>query len=158
MTFFWHLRDKVRKYKVRYYTFMKGLISLYLNLFLVISFFTILRYCLKLQIKKFQTRHIVKPVYNDHFQDPKFVAVVDRWSLIRGSSLSRKLKLGLQKGGRCRQVVAIRSWSLAQIPWDAKFAWKDCRRLWESGMLCGTPNCGHCRQVVVIRRRSFDEV
>ncbi len=27
----------------------------------------------------------VKPVYNDHFRDPKFVAVVDRWSLFRGS-------------------------------------------------------------------------
>ena len=27
----------------------------------------------------------VKPAYNDHSWDPKFVAVVDRWSLFRGS-------------------------------------------------------------------------
>jgi hypothetical protein len=27
----------------------------------------------------------VKLVYNDHPWDPKFVAVVDRWSLFRGS-------------------------------------------------------------------------
>ena len=27
----------------------------------------------------------VKPVYNDHPRDPKFVAVVDRRSLFRGS-------------------------------------------------------------------------
>ena len=27
----------------------------------------------------------VKPVYNDHPWDPKIVAVVDRWSLFRGS-------------------------------------------------------------------------
>ncbi len=27
----------------------------------------------------------VKLVYNDHPRDPKFVAVVDRWSLFRGS-------------------------------------------------------------------------
>ncbi len=26
----------------------------------------------------------VKPVYNDHPRDPKFVAVVDRWPLFRG--------------------------------------------------------------------------
>ena len=29
----------------------------------------------------------VKPVYNDHPRNPKFVAVVDRWSLFRGSSM-----------------------------------------------------------------------
>ncbi len=27
----------------------------------------------------------VKPVYNDHPRDPKFMAVGDRWSLFRGS-------------------------------------------------------------------------
>ena len=27
----------------------------------------------------------VKPVYNDHPWDPKMVAVVDRWSLFRGT-------------------------------------------------------------------------
>ncbi len=46
----------------------------------------------------------VKPVWNDHPQDPKFVAVVDRWSLFRGWSLLKRPKLELQNGGRCRQV------------------------------------------------------
>ncbi len=31
-----------------------------------------------------ETRSTVKPVYNDHPQDPKKVVVVDRWSLLRG--------------------------------------------------------------------------
>jgi len=38
--------------------------------------------------------HTVKLVYNDHPWDPKFVAVVDRWSLFRGSFMLWKLKLG----------------------------------------------------------------
>jgi len=29
--------------------------------------------------------YTVKPVYNDHPRETKFVAVVDRWSLFRGS-------------------------------------------------------------------------
>ncbi len=59
--------------------------------------------------------HTVKLVYNDHPRDHKFVAVVDRWSLFRGSSMLQRFKLGLQNGGCCRQVVAIRRWSLAQV-------------------------------------------
>jgi hypothetical protein len=56
-----------------------------------------------------------KPVYNDHPRDPKFVAVVDMWSLFRGSFMLQKLNMGLQKGSRCRQLVVIRRWSLAQF-------------------------------------------
>ncbi len=52
--------------------------------------------------------YTVKPVYNNQPWDPKFVAVVDRWLLIRGRSLLQKLKLGLKDSGHCRQVVAIR--------------------------------------------------
>ena len=59
--------------------------------------------------------YTVKPVYNDHPQDPKFVAVVGKWSLFRGSFMIWKSKMGPQNGGRCRQMVAIRSWSLTQV-------------------------------------------
>ncbi len=62
-----------------------------------------------------ESLYTVKPVYNDHPRDPKFVAVVDRWSLFRGRFMLWSLKLGLQNGGRCRQVVAIRRWSLTQV-------------------------------------------
>jgi len=54
----------------------------------------------------------VKPVYKDH---PKFVVVVDRWSLFRGSFMLWKLKLGPQNSGRYRQVVIIQRWSLTQV-------------------------------------------
>jgi len=37
----------------------------------------------------------VKPVYNDHPRDPKFVTVVDRWSLFRGSFM--KIEIGTPK-------------------------------------------------------------
>ncbi len=57
----------------------------------------------------------VKLVYNDHLWDPKFVAVVDRWSLFRGSFMLWKLKLGPQNCGCCRQVVIIWRWSLTQV-------------------------------------------
>jgi len=50
----------------------------------------------------------VKPVYNDHPRDQKFLAVVDRWSLFRASRILWKLKLGPQNIGRCKQVVVIR--------------------------------------------------
>ncbi len=43
----------------------------------------------------------------DHPWDPKFVAVVDRWALFRGRFKLQKLKMGLQNGGRCRQVVIM---------------------------------------------------
>jgi len=56
----------------------------------------------------------VKPVYNDHPRDPKLVAVVDRWSLFRGSFIIWKLKSGPRNSGCCRQVVVIRKWSLTQ--------------------------------------------
>jgi len=48
----------------------------------------------------------VKPVYNDHPRDPKFVAVVDRWSLFRGSFVLQKLKM------RPQMVVVVDKWSL----------------------------------------------
>ncbi len=54
-------------------------------------------------------------MYNDHPRDPKFVAVVERWSLFRGSFTLWKLKLGPQNSGHCRQVVAIRRWLLTQV-------------------------------------------
>ena len=44
----------------------------------------------------------VKPEYNDHPRDPKFEAVVDRWSLFRGSFMLQKLKIRPQNGGRWR--------------------------------------------------------
>jgi len=34
----------------------------------------------------------VKPVYNDHPWHPKIVAVVDRWSLLRGHLCGKSLK------------------------------------------------------------------
>jgi hypothetical protein len=62
-------------------------------------------------------RSTVKPVYNDHLRarDPKYVVVVDKWSLFGGIFILYRLKLGLRNGGRCRQVVTIRRWSLAQV-------------------------------------------
>jgi len=63
----------------------------------------------------FNLRDKVKPVYNDHPRDPKFVTVVDRWSLFRGNFMLWNLKLGLKNGGRYRQVVVARRWSLAQV-------------------------------------------
>ncbi len=44
----------------------------------------------------------VKPVYRDNPRDPKFVAVVDRWSLFIGSFVSKK---------DSKIVVAIGRWS-----------------------------------------------
>ena len=44
--------------------------------------------------------------YIDHPRDPKFVAVVDRWSLYRGSFMLWKLKLGPQNS------VTVDKWSL----------------------------------------------
>jgi len=63
----------------------------------------------------FESSTTVKLVHNDRPRDPKFVAVVDRWSLFRGSLQLWKLKLGPQYSGRYRQVVVIRRWSLTQI-------------------------------------------
>jgi len=54
-------------------------------------------------------------VYNDHPRNPKFVAVVGRWSLFRGNFILWNLKLGLKNGGRYRQVVVVRRWSFAQV-------------------------------------------
>ncbi len=54
-------------------------------------------------------------MYNDHPRDPKLVAVVDRWSLFRGSFILWKLKSGPRNSGRCRQAVVIRRWSLTQV-------------------------------------------
>ena len=66
-------------------------------------------------IKLCNMSYTVKPVYNDYPWNPKIVAVVERWSLFRGSFLLSKLKMWPQNGGRYRQVVAIWRWSLAQV-------------------------------------------
>ncbi len=42
---------------------------------------------------------------NGHPRDPKFVAVVDRWSLFRGRFMLQRPDLGLHNGGQCIQVV-----------------------------------------------------
>ena len=58
----------------------------------------------------------VNPVYNDHpREEPKFVAVVDRWLLFRCSLILLELEIGTQNVGRCRQVVAFRTWLLTKI-------------------------------------------
>ncbi len=44
----------------------------------------------------------VKFVYNDQPRNPKFVAIVDRWSLYKSSIMLLRLELGLQNDGRCR--------------------------------------------------------
>jgi hypothetical protein len=54
----------------------------------------------------------VKPECNDHPQDPKIVADVDRF---RGSIALLMWKMERLNSGRCRQVVVIRRWSLAQV-------------------------------------------
>ena len=51
--------------------------------------------------------YTVKPVYNEHPREPKFVAVFDWWLLFRGSFVLLKVKMGPQNGGRCRQVFVI---------------------------------------------------
>ncbi len=57
----------------------------------------------------------VKPVYNDHPRDHKFVAVVDRWPLFRGRFMLSIPRMGLQNGGRCKIVVAIGKRSLVEF-------------------------------------------
>ena len=44
-------------------------------------------------------------MYNDHPRDPKIVAVVDRWSLFRGSFMLYTLILGPKNRDRYLQVV-----------------------------------------------------
>ena len=53
--------------------------------------------------------YTVKPVYNDHRRDPKFVVVVDRCSLSRGSLCYKKWKRDPT------MVVGVDKWSLAQV-------------------------------------------
>jgi hypothetical protein len=72
-------------------------------------------HAIKIEWKKLVFDCKVKPVYNDHPRDPKFLAVVVRWSLFRGSFMLWKLKLGPQNSGRCREVVVICRWSLYQV-------------------------------------------
>jgi len=68
-------------------------------------------------ITYFNNSYTVKPVYNDHPQDPKCVAVADRWSLFRGSFMSQKLTL------RPKKVVVVDKWSLFRGGFLLKF---DC--------------------------------
>jgi hypothetical protein len=55
----------------------------------------------------------VKPVYKLHPWDPRIVVFVERWSLFRDKLYYKSSKWDLE--GRCRQVVAFRKWSLAQV-------------------------------------------
>jgi len=72
-----------------------------------------------------------KPVYNDHPRDPKIVAIVDRWSILRGRFMLCTLKYEPKNSGRCWK--AIRRWSLAQV-W-LKFYW------WSSSISPFSYNC-----------------
>jgi len=49
----------------------------------------------------------VKPVYNDHPWDPKFVAIVDSWALFRGSFMLQILILGPQNSSRCSRYSEV---------------------------------------------------
>jgi hypothetical protein len=49
--------------------------------------------------KSFQ--NTVKPEYNEQPLDPKIAAVVDKWSLSRGSFVLKMSKTRRQKSGRC---------------------------------------------------------
>ena len=53
----------------------------------------------------------VKPVYNDDPRDPKIVAVVDRWSLLRGHLCYKSSEWNLT----IVAVYVIDRWSLAQV-------------------------------------------
>ncbi len=53
--------------------------------------------------------YTVKLVYNDHPWDSKIVAVVDRWSLLRGHLFNKSSIWDL------KIVVAIWRWSFAQV-------------------------------------------
>jgi hypothetical protein len=55
--------------------------------------------------KQCREPNTVKPEYNNHPRDPKFVAVLDRWSLFRGNFMFQKIENGTPNGGRYRQVV-----------------------------------------------------
>ncbi len=55
----------------------------------------------------------VKLVFNDQTRDPKFLAVVDSWSLLIGRFFAVKTQTETPNGSHCEQVVAIRRWSLA---------------------------------------------
>ncbi len=54
----------------------------------------------------------VKPVYNDHPREPKFVAVVDRWSFFRCSLILWKLKCN-----RIHSYFLVRSQN-SKITWS----------------------------------------
>ena len=55
----------------------------------------------------------VKPEYNGQPRETKIVAVVDRWSLLRGTFMLQTRKTGSRNNGRRRQVVATLRWLLA---------------------------------------------
>ncbi len=96
------------------------------------GFFVQIKFCAKLSCT-------VKPVYNDHPREPKFVAVVDRLSLFRGCfMLLKKIKTGPRNGSRCRQVVVIRRWSLTKVSLYLHFRfelllaqefWRKCHKM-----------------------------
>ncbi len=52
------------------------------------------------------------PVNNDH---PNLWSLLTGGRCFVGKFMSQRLTLGLKNGGRCRQVAAIRRWSLAQV-------------------------------------------
>jgi len=47
--------------------------------------------------------------------DPKIIAVIDSWSLFRGTIMVYKFNMRLQNGDRYRQVVSIQMRLLAQV-------------------------------------------
>ncbi len=54
-----------------------------------------------------KNKFTVKPVYNDHPRDPKFMAVVDRWSLYSEVGLCYEVS-----NWDFKMVVAVGRWSL----------------------------------------------
>ena len=111
---------------------------------------------------------------NDHLRYPKFVALVERWSLFRSSFMSRKLEMGPQNDGRCRQVVVIWRWSLVlpYLEYAVKLVYNDHPRnpkivvvvdRWSLfrgtfKFKMGHQNGGRYRQVVAIQSWSLDQV
>ena len=57
----------------------------------------------------------VKPLYNDHPQSPKIVAVVDGWSLFKDYLCYKRSNWDLDVVVIVGQVVAIWRWSLVQV-------------------------------------------
>ncbi len=77
--------------------------------------YTICRLNLAREQKSPATFGIYKPVYNAHPRDPKIVAVVDMWSLFRGTFMLETRKVGPQNSGHCKQVVVSSGLTVRKI-------------------------------------------